>query len=127
MLEVFFLTELRFSITLNTLPPHNSLLGVVTQDGQTSRIISLGFLQAFILINKGRLNSHPNTKALKSRTHHIKLRNLYIPLDEFQVLTVAAVLRNSPGLSHDLGVSHGKLLALECLVHNYNEVERVGL
>jgi hypothetical protein len=84
------------------------LLVVVTQERQIFGITSLKFLQALILVDEGKPIHPPDTEALKPRKDHVKHRNLHIALEELRVITVAVVLRNNPGLSHDLGVSNGK-------------------
>jgi hypothetical protein len=67
------------------------LLGVLTQEINTSRFTLKGFLQALVLVDVDKLSYYPDTEALRLWKNAIK-RNMHIPLEYLTVLTVADIL-----------------------------------
>ena len=89
--------------------------------------IPLGFLPALLLIDEGKVICYRDAGVLKSWKDHVEGKNLNIALDDLRVITVDAVPKNNPGLSHDPVVSHRKILALESLGDNTTNVQLVHI
>lgn len=104
----------------------NRLFGAVTRETNSSGFTPREFLQALVLVDDDELSGYPDEKALKLWKKVVENGNVHTPFEHLNPLTVENLLSLNNGLSHDMSVSHGKLLTLESLTCKPNEVEVVG-